>query len=629
QSDKEEDKTDAEKSTEAVKPEDKAGVEGQAETTQPEDKAGVEGQAETTQPEDKAGTQGQADTSKPEVSQDTVQQSHDRLNDVVKQAEQVGLKVKVENHQIVPDYQDYAGLKGQALTDAIGKNTALYQEALQKAYDSSEHEKDKLALLLADYQDKMKAYEEAQNQRDQTIKQGQSDLETSTQKVDEQIQEAQKQNVPVQVKQDALKPEYVPVKGLSGEQLVQAMQKNIELYKQTIAQAVQRQDASVQVMKDKLSAYQKALADYQAGVANASTGLKWTNNTNVTAGDGAEAMSGGEVVTDFPDPSLKEAARVAIQGDQYNQNQDANFDHIFKINGTGSVVVHDTTNGDVTLTFSDIKAPANSGTYVAIWGADDGGLAWGVFATYNGQATGGAGEGGAGGSTISGGNILDYVYSYHLKMATSNPVSVFSLNDIDNNQTFTINNIQGKVTFGSNIIQEGNSFTAGSGDVSEGSNGQLGSNGLRYELDTPQIVTVDLDINTSDRNDTSIVGGAFGSSSELPKEPEMPELIAEKLTVEVPEEGDKPEAPSAIVYVDDVTPAPETPAPEIPAPETPAPEAPKLVQPVASLPVKENVLPQTGETSKKSDNTLALSVVAGLGAFALLAISSALKSKKN
>ncbi|CAK1255229.1 unnamed protein product [Fructobacillus tropaeoli] len=152
---------------------------------------------------------------------------------------------------------------------------------------------------------------------------------------------------------------------------------------------------------------------------------------------------------------------------------------------------------------------------------------------------------------------------------------------------------------------------------------------MRYELDTPQIVTVDLDINTSDRNDTSIVGGAFGSSSELPKEPEMPELIAEKLTVELPEEGDKPEAPSAIVYVDDVTPAPETPAPETPAPEAPAPEAPKLVQPVAPLPVKENVLPQTGETSKKSDNTLALSVVAGLGAFALLAISSALKSKKN
>lgn len=149
-------------------------------------------------------------------------------------------------------------------------------------------------------------------------------------------------------------------------------------------------------------------------------------------------------------------------------------------------------------------------------------LLGGVFATYNGTAQGGAGEQGGGSAVISSGNILDYVYSYDLKVQATGKLSVATLNDIDNNQTITTSSLNGTVTTGKNVSASGNSYTAGSGDVSQGSNGNLSSNGVRWTWDDAGQLTFSIHHSTSDRNDTSIVGGAFGADSQVPKKPVAP-----------------------------------------------------------------------------------------------------------
>lgn len=50
-------------------------------------------------------------------------------------------------------------------------------------------------------------------------------------------------------------------------------------------------------------------------------------------------MTGREIVISEGDGTLKTAAMYATQGSNLNQNKDANFNNIFKINGTGTIII--------------------------------------------------------------------------------------------------------------------------------------------------------------------------------------------------------------------------------------------------------------------------------------------------
>lgn len=473
---------------------------------------------------------------------------------------------------------------------------------------------------VADAQAKQKAntkvYTVAKTARDTAVSEGQADLSHSTQTVDDQIAIAKKNGISVTTDTKDLTPKYVSTKGLTGQALTDAMAKNIALYNQAVKSSIGIMDASTADMKKQITAYLDAMAKYKAGVST-NTGLQWQDAVTLEALTGATKMSGTEKVYAEGDGTIKTAGMYATQSVNLNQNKDANFDNIFKIDGTGSILVKNTTNGDVKLTFSEINSPYNVGTYVAFWGDNKGGIAWSVFALYNGTGTttgGGEGSTGTPGTGSVTGTILNYVYSYKAQAETTKGVSVVTFNDIDNQQTVKMSGLDGaKIVMGKNITQSGSSFDAGSGDVSQGSAGDLGTNGVKWNFDSAETRNFIFTHSTAGKN-TSIVGGIFGSASDVPKEPVAPKLTAHKATVQttVAPEAPKPVEVSVHYYNVKTTPTPVK--PQTPTHYTPAPKTPVATASVATLPT-------TGEKGNAIHTALGLLMVSFVG-------FTALKSKK-
>ena len=251
------------------------------------------------------------------------------------------------------------------------------------------------------------------------------------------------------------------------------------------------------------------------------TGLTATAKTTF------EVISGGSKAV-APDYTAN-----VIQGYARNTNLDANFNNVFLLDdksGTIKIKVKNTTNGDVTLTFSDITPSAESGfirSYVSLWAGEDGGIGYGVFISAGaGEANGGGGVDGQSGGGASGAYRNDR--QGWVKMVTvgvltdSDNVSEVTVNDVDSNQVIDVSNLDGaKVTTGANITQSGNSFTANDSAQSQSTAGVLDSNGVGWSFAKGQKINFTfIHSNTSDTS-FSIVGGLFGRASqkEVKQEP--------------------------------------------------------------------------------------------------------------
>ena len=541
--------------------------------------------------------------------QDSLDQSTAEVDKLMEQAKKAGLLVTETITDKTPDYKDTKGLTGDELRQAMAGNLKLYKEAIAAGLAIQGKSVEELKQALALYQANQKAYTETKTSRDLAVSEGQSTLKKAEAALDEQLAIAKKYELTVTTATSDKTPSYKNLKGLTGNALRAAMAENLELYTAAVKAAADAMNLSTSDMKKQIDAYAAALADYQKGIGT-NTGLKWRNGVILEAGPGATKMTGAENVVNFADGSLKAAAMYATQGNNLDQNTDANFENIFKIDGTGTILVKNTTNGDVTLTFSEINSPYNTGTYVAIWGDDNGGIAWSVFALYSGAAQGGAGESASGSGSGIGGRILNYVYAYKVQAVTSNDVSVVTFNDIDNKQTIEVSGLDGaSIEKGKNVTGSGTRYSSGAGDKSQASAGVLDSNGVGWTFDTAkkQDFTV---VHSVDGKNTSIVGGIFGVASEKPKEPKKPELTATKATVTAPEAPEAPKPISVAVQKATVT-APD--APEAPVPTevsvhyykmTTTPEEPTSTP---HTPVqKASVLPSTGEAGS------VLSVVGGV-----------------
>lgn len=251
------------------------------------------------------------------------------------------------------------------------------------------------------------------------------------------------------------------------------------------------------------------------------TGLTATAKTTF------EVISGGSKAV-APDYTAN-----VIQGYARNTNLDANFNNVFLLDdksGTIKIKVKNTTNGDVTLTFSDITPSAESGfirSYVSLWAGEDGGIGYGVFISAGaGEANGGGGVDGQSGGGATGAYRNDR--QGWVKMVTvgvltdSDNVSEVTVNDVDSNQVINVSNLDGaKVTTGANITQSGNSFTANDSAQSQSTAGVLDSNGVGWSFAKGQKINFTfIHSNTSDTS-YSIVGGLFGRASqkEVKQEP--------------------------------------------------------------------------------------------------------------
>lgn len=515
------------------------------------------------------------------TAEKTITGAQDTLKGNVAGAEKAGVEVTTgATTDVTLNDSNAVSKTNEVLTDLANQDKAVAdakakQEANQKAYDT------------------------AKTTRDTAVSQGQSDLSHATQGVTDQVAVAEKNGLTVTTATKDLTPKYVSTVGLTGSTLTKAMATNIALYNQAVKDGVGIMDASTAQMKKQIADYLTAMSNYQKGVAS-NTGLQWQNGVTLEAGAGATKMSGTEKVYAEGDGTIKTAGMYATQSVNLNQNKDANFDNIFKIDGKGTILVKNTTNGDVKLTFSEINSPYNVGTYVAIWGDDKGGIAWSVFALYNGTGTttgGGEGSTGTPGTGSVTGTILNYVYSYKAQAETTKGVSIVTFNDIDNDQTVKMSGLDGaKITNGKNVNQSGNDFTVTGGDVSQGSSGELGSNGVRWNFSNSETRNFTFTHSTAGKN-TSIVGGIFGSASNVPQKPVAPKLTAHKATVTAPQAPTAPANQKVTVHYYKVT-------------TTPTPEKPTTYKP--TTPVKAPVaqasmgLPTTGDKAEGSVIQMAL-----------------------
>lgn len=512
-----------------------------------------------------------AGTSQP-VAEKTINSAQDTLKDNVASAEKSGVEVTTgETTDVTLNDGNVVDKSNEVLTDLSNQDKAVAEaKAKQEA--------------------NQKAYTDAKTSRDTAVSEGQSDLSHSEQGVDDQVAVAKKNGIEITTDTKDLTPKYVDTKGLTGSDLTTDMAKNIALYNQAVKDGVGIMDTSTAQMKKQIADYLLALSNYQKGVSS-NTGLQWQNGVVLEAGSGATKQKGNENVVDFGDGTIKTAGMYATQGNNLDQNTDANFDNIFKIDGTGTIWVKNTTNGDVKLTFSEINSPYNTGTYVAIWGDDKGGIAWSVFALYNGSGQGGAGEG-AGGNASTSGRILNYVKSYKATAETTKGVSIVTFNDIDNDQTVKMSGLDGaKITNGKNVNQSGNDFTVTGGDVSQGSSGELGTNGIKWNFSSADTREFSFTHSTAGKN-TSIVGGIFGSASNVPQKPVAPKLTANKATVTAPIAPTAPANEKVSVHYYKVVTTPTPVKPTGYKPSTPTPQTPVAQSSVG--------LPHTGDKQEGS-----------------------------
>lgn len=521
--------------------------------------------------------------------QDKLQKSAKGVDEVVNEAKKIGINVKEVSSTTSPKYEKIQGLEGEELLKANAENLSLYDKAVEEGVKIQDQSKTELKQAIDTYNADKKAYSDSKAERDLAVSKGQAEIQKSTKSVDEQVALAKKNSLAIAENTTNRKPQYKDVSNLKGDALRKAIKENIKLYNEAVKSATANMDQSSSEANKKINEFLTADAKYKKGIAT-NTGLKWQNGVTLSGSNGAEKMTGNENVIDEGDHTLRLAGTYATQSLALNQNTDANFDNIFKINGKGTIHVKNTTNGDVDITFSEINSPYNTGTYVAVWGDNNGGIAWSVFALYNGSASSsGGGEAGSNGSGAGiAGRILNYVYSYKAEVATSNGVTVVTFNDIDNTQTVVVVGLDGsKVETGKNITAKGNSYSAGAGDVSQGSSGILDSNGVRWTFEEAKKQNFSF-VHSVVGNNTSIVGGIFGSASQIAQAPQKPLLSVKKETVEIPEAPkdvvspsytvkkvnvdvpQQPEAPKPVeaeVHYYKVTTTPEQ--PEAPKPQTP------------------------------------------------------------
>lgn len=548
--------------------------------------------------------------------QDKLQKSAKGVDEVVNEAKKIGINVKEVSSTTSPKYEALQGLEGEELLKANADNLSLYDKAVEEGVKVQDQSKTELKQVIDTYNADKKAYSDSKAERDLAVSKGQAEIQKSTKSVDEQVALAKKNSLAIAENTTNRKPQYKDVSNLKGDALRKAIKENIKLYNEAVKSATANMDQSSSEANKKINEFLTADAKYKKGIAT-NTGLKWQNGVTLSGSNGAEKMTGNENVIDEGDHTLRLAGTYATQSLALNQNTDANFDNIFKINGKGTIHVKNTTNGDVDITFSEINSPYNTGTYVAVWGDNNGGIAWSVFALYNGSASSsGGGEAGSNGSGAGlAGRILNYVYSYKAEVATTNGVSVVTFNDIDNTQTVVVTGLDGsKVETGKNITAKGNSYSAGAGDVSQGSSGILDSNGVRWTFEEAKKQNFSF-VHSVVGNNTSIVGGIFGSASQIAQAPQKPLLSVKKETVEMPETPKDVVSPSyTIKKVNvDVPQQPETPKPvetEVHYYKvTTTPEQPEAPKPQAP---QGKTLPHTG-TKASTALILAGLSLAGIG----------------
>ncbi len=166
-----------------------------------------------------------------------VDEAQATLKDNVATAKETGVVVKEgETQEVVIDDGNAADKTSEILTDLNEQDKKVKETTAKQA-------------------DNLKAYEETTTAREEAVKEGETNLATSTSEVDKLIEQAKKAGLLVTETTTDKTPDYKDVKGLTGDELRQAMAENLNLYKEAINAGIAIQGKSVEDLKRALALY--------------------------------------------------------------------------------------------------------------------------------------------------------------------------------------------------------------------------------------------------------------------------------------------------------------------------------------------------------------------------------------
>ncbi|WP_273730776.1 KxYKxGKxW signal peptide domain-containing protein [Leuconostoc mesenteroides] len=186
------------------------------------------------------------------------------LDKQVDTSEKDGITVNVEVAQSSPEYKDLSGLEGQDLLEAMAYNINLYKQAIADGVASEKADTETLAKLTAEYQQKQADYAKANADRDEAVEKGQSDLNNATSNLDKQVEASKNAGLDVSVEVSKVSPKYTDLTGLEGQDLLNAMAYNLDLYNKAVASGVASEKADAETLAKLTAEYQKQVADYEA-----------------------------------------------------------------------------------------------------------------------------------------------------------------------------------------------------------------------------------------------------------------------------------------------------------------------------------------------------------------------------
>lgn len=203
--------------------------------------------ASTTTPEVKSDVPTSVLTSTTQdQAKSTIDQAQATVNTNVDTAKQAGVQVTQAPTQNVTLNNNNVVPKTNEVLSDLNKQDVAVQQA------------------TATQQANQRAYQTAQTDYTTTVKQGQTDSTTATNTLDNQVADSQKAGVQVNTVANEVKPDYKDTKGLVGQDLLNAMSYNIDLYQKAINGAVATETQDTKTLEAMTVAYQQAIAAYNA-----------------------------------------------------------------------------------------------------------------------------------------------------------------------------------------------------------------------------------------------------------------------------------------------------------------------------------------------------------------------------
>lgn len=509
------------------------------------------------------------------------------LDKQVDTTEKAGIKVNIEVAQSSPEYKDLSGLEGQDLLDAMAYNINLYKQAIADGVASEKADTETLAKLTAEYQQKQADYAKANADRDEAVEKGQSDLNNATSDLDKQVEASKNAGLDVSVEVSKVSPKYKDLTGLEGQDLLDAMAYNLDLYNKAVASAVASEKADQATLVKLTAEYQKQVADYE------------TQKAAVDKANADKKAAYEKALEDFMNGTNHTTSMTAQTQTDASSGQYQTF-----MNATV-----DQKTGEFTL-----EHDMNDGVHIIGHGVLKGKVNWKIVSNGDGTET----------VTISSIELYSYTYTNAYQNQAVNQNINFHVYDNDGNELFSVYH-DGNTTFSKTINK-----TAQINKTFKISTNETSPLAQVLVVDDNWIWNTHGQVSTQIKN-TNVAPKAPTYEKD-PVKPTAPKATVHHVQVVAPEKGQEPAVPVASVKKVTVADMPNADKPQPQKVEvhyynikktpkvekTATPETPKAVETASILPTTH---------ANENQGGVWLSVLTGLASLGL-AFGISKKNKK-